>query len=318
MISYLLKRLVMTVLVIVIVMTFLSLLVHLVPGDPVKIILGPRANPHLAREVRQEMGLDDPIYLQVWNFLAGAAHGDLGEDFLSNEPVTGLILEALPHTAILAFSALGLTALVGIPLGVYAATKLNTAIDRITALLSISFISTPSYVVGLYLLLLFALKWAFFPAAGSGSLSQPIGYLGHLVLPASALAIVWIGYIARLVRTSMLEVSGANYIRTAHAFGLRQGIIYYKYALKNAVIPAVAVLTLAFGELMGSAVFVEIIFSRPGLGRLIVEAIGERNFPIVRGVVLVIALTYILAHLVADLSYRLLDPRIRLEEEPEA
>jgi peptide/nickel transport system permease protein len=308
----------MTVVVVILVMTFLSVLIHLVPGDPVKIILGPRASPELVRQVRQEMGLDEPVYVQVWHFLTNAARGDLGEDFLSNEPVTALILDALPHTVILAFAALGLAALVGILLGVYAATKPNTAVDRMTALLSISFMTTPSYVAGLYLLLLFSLRWAFFPAFGTGSFSDPIGYLGHLVLPASALAIIWVGYIARLVRTSMLEVSGANYIRTAQAFGLRRRNIYYKYALKNAVIPTVAVLSVAFGELMGGAVFVEVIFSREGLGRLIVEAIGDRNFPIVRGGVLVIALIYIFTNLATDLSYRFLDPRIRVEEEAEA
>lgn len=317
MIQYLIKRLVMTALVVVVVMTFLSALVNVVPGDPVEAILGPRANPELVSEVRQQMNLDEPVYLQVWYFLSGAVRGDLGEDFLSNVPVTSLILDALPHTAVLAFVALGLAALVGIPLGVYASTKPNTAVDRITAVLSISMLSTPSYVVALYLLLLFSLKWAFFPAVGAGSFSDPIGYLWHLVLPASALAIIWVGYIARLVRTSMLEVSGANYIRTARAFGLRHRVIYYKYALKNAVIPTVAVLTVAFGELMGSAVFVEVIFSRPGLGRMIVDAIEQRNFPIVQGTVLVIALIYIFTNLFADLSYRFLDPRIRVEEEPE-
>lgn len=312
--QYLIKRLAMTVLVILLVMLFLSLIVNIVPGDPAEIILGPRASADLIEQVREEMYLDEPVYLQVWHFFSDAAHGDLGEDFISNVPVTSLILEALPHTIILALTALGLAALTGIPLGVYAATKPNTIIDRITALLSMSFVTTPSYVAGLYLLLLFSLHWAFFPAVGAGSFSSPGDYLMHLVLPASALAITWVGYLARLVRASMLEVSNANYIRTARAFGMSERHINYKYALKNAVIPVVAVLTLAIGELMGGAVFVEVIFSRPGLGRLIVDAIEIRNFPVVRGAVLLIALIYVVTNLAADLSYRFLDPRIRVEE----
>ena len=308
----------MTVVVLVVVMTFLAVLVHLVPGDPVHIVLGPRASPDLARQVRDAMDLDEPVAYQVWHFLTSAVHGDLGTDFLSHEPVTSVLLNALPHTVILAFAGLGLAALVGIPLGVYAATRPNTIVDRLTALVSISFLATPSYVVALYLLLLFALKWELFPAVGAGSFSDLAYYPAHLVLPATALALIWIGYIARLVRTSMLEVVGANYVRTAKAFGLPSSTIFYKYALKNAVIPVVAVLTVALGELMGSAVFIEIIFSRPGVGRLLVEAITERNFPMVRGAVLLIAVIYILVNLVADILYRFLDPRMRVERTVEA
>ncbi len=315
MVRYLLKRLGMTAAVLVVVMTFLSLLLHFVPGEPARVILGPRATPDLVAQVRDQMNLDDPVHVQVWKFFTGAVQGDLGQDFLSKEPVSSVILGEMPHTVVLALAGLGLAALAGIPLGVYAATRPNSWVDRITGVISISFISTPSYVVGLYLLVLFAVTWPFFPSLGAGEFSEPVDYLSHLMLPAVALALIWIGYIARLVRTSMLEVVGANYIRTAQAYGLDRRKIYYKYALKNAVIPAVAVLTVAFGELMGNAVFVEIIFSRPGLGRTLVEAIEDRNFPIVQGIVLVIAVIYVFANLLADLSYRFLDPRIRVEED---
>ncbi len=315
---YLLKRLAMTFLVVIVVMVFLSVLVHLVPGDPAKIILGPRATESLVATVRDEMGLDNPVHVQVWDFVTGALQGDLGRDFLSRVPVSELVLEALPHTIVLAVAAIGLAALLGIPLGVYAATKPNSLLDRVTAVVSVSLITMPYYIAGLFLLLLFSLKWRVFPAVGAGSFSDPLDYLRHLALPVAALALTWVGYIARLVRTSMLEVLGANYIRTARAFGLRERVVFYKYALKNAVIPTVAVVSVGLGELMGGAVFVEVIFSRPGLGRLAVEAIGTRNFPILQGTVLVIALAYVLTNLVADLSYRFLDPRIRVEETPAA
>jgi peptide/nickel transport system permease protein len=312
--AYLLKRLTMTLVVVVVVMVFLSVLVHLVPGEPASIILGPRASESLIAIVREEMKLDEPIHIQVWDFVTGALQGDLGRDFLSRAPVSELILDALPHTIVLAVVAMAVAALVGIPLGVYAATRPNTIIDRVTAVISVSFITMPYYIAGLFLLLLFSLHWNLFPAVGAGSFSDPVDYLRHLVLPAAALALTWVGYIARLVRTSMLEVLGANYIRTARAFGVRERVVFYKYALKNAIIPTVAVVSVGLGELMGGAVFVEVIFTRPGLGSLAVEAIVARNFPVLQGTVLVIALVYVFANLVADLSYRLLDPRIRVEE----
>jgi len=294
---YIAKRLGMTAIVVLLAITFLALLVHIVPGDPVKIILGPRASETLSQTVREEMDLDKPIPVQVWNFVTGAVQGDLGNDFVSHLPVWTLLESALPHTVVLAFAALGFAALLGIPLGVYAATHPNSWLDRVTGVISVAFITVPAFVAGLFLLLLFAVQLDMLPAIGAGSFSDPIDYLKHLVL----------------VRTSMLEVLGSNYIRTAHAFGLRERLIFYKYALKNAIIPTVAVLGVGLGNLLGSAVFVEVIFSRPGLGSLTVDAISNRNFPIVRGAVLIIVIMVVLANLLADLSYRLLDPRIRLE-----
>ena len=313
MIRYLLKRLAMSAVVALVVMVFLGAIVHLVPGDPVKIILGPRASDALSALVRREMGLDDPIPTQIWNFIAGAVRGDLGTAFVSSVPVTTLIGDALPHTIILAVTSLALAVVFGVPLGVYAATHPNTPIDRITAVVSVSFITVPAYVAGLLLLLLFAVTLDWLPAIGSGSLSDPVDYVRHLILPSTALAVTWIGYLARLIRASMLEILNANYIRTARAFGMRDRLVFYKYALKNALIPTIAVLGVGLGNLMGSAIFVEVIFARPGLGSLIFDSISARNFPVVRGGVLTLALLFVLANLLADLSYRFLDPRIRVE-----
>jgi|1186.fasta_scaffold133723_2 peptide/nickel transport system permease protein len=310
---YIIRRLAMALLVVVLSMVFLALLVHLVPGDPVKIILGPRASEGLSETIRRQMELDLPVYEQVAHFIERAFQGDLGIDFLNQVSVSSIIGEALPHTLILAASSLALAVGVGIPLGVYAAAHPNSWLDRILGALSVSMITVPPFVAGLFLLILFAVHWELFPAIGAGSFSDPVDYLRHLVLPAIALAITWIGYLARLVRASMLEVLGSTYIRTAEAFGLRRSLIFYKYALKNAIIPTVAVLGFGFGNLIGSAVFVEVIFARPGIGTLLVDSIETRNYPVVRGAVLVIVVLTVLANLVADLSYRLLDPRIRLE-----
>ncbi|MDX6533291.1 MAG: peptide/nickel transport system permease protein [Gaiellales bacterium] len=302
----------MSVVVVALAMVFLGVLVHLVPGDPVKIILGPRASDALSEIVREQMQLDEPVPVQVGNFLFNAFQGDLGEDFVSRVPVTELIWAALPHTLILAVTSLALAAIVGIPLGVFAATHPNSWIDRITGVIGVSMITLPAFVAGLFLLLIFAVKLEWLPAIGSGSFSDPVDYIRHLILPATALAVTWVGYLARLVRASMMEVLGSPYIRTAQAYGIQPRLISYKYALKNAVIPTVAVLGVGLGNLVGNAVFVEVIFTRPGLGTLLVQSIETRNFPIVRGAVLVVAVMVVLANLLADLSYRMLDPRIRV------
>jgi peptide/nickel transport system permease protein len=301
----------MTALVVLVVMVFMASLVHLIPGDPVTTILGPRADPELSKIVRHDMQLDLSVPHQVWNFVSGALHGDLGVDFTSNEEVTTLVFSALPHTIILACASLMLAVMIGVPLGIYAATHPNTLTDRITGVVAVSLITIPPYLAGLFLLLLFAVRFPVLPAIGAGELSDPLDYLRHLILPAVALAITWIGYLARLVRASMLEVLNANYIRTAQAFGIKERMIFYRYALKNAIIPTIAVLGVGLGSLMGGAIFVEVIFARPGLGTLIYDAIQSRNYPIVRGGVLVVAILFVLANLLADLSYRVLDPRIR-------
>jgi peptide/nickel transport system permease protein len=312
--AYILKRVAMTGLVVLVVMTFLASLVHLIPGDPVTTILGPRADPELSKLVRHNMQLDLSVPRQIWNFVTGALQGDLGVDFVSDEKVTRLVFSALPHTIVLAVASLALAVGIGVPLGVYAATHPNTWIDRITGLLAVSCITIPPYVAGLFLVLLFAVHFHVLPAIGSGYFSHPLDYARHLVLPSIALGITWVGYFARLVRASMLEVLNANYIRTAQAFGLRQRQIFYRYALKNAIIPTVAVLGVGLGTLMGGAIFVEVIFARPGLGTLIYDSIQSRNYPIVRGGVLVVAILFVLANLLADFSYRFLDPRIRVEQ----
>jgi peptide/nickel transport system permease protein len=310
---YIVKRLALAATVVVLSMVFLAMLVHLVPGDPVKIILGPRAPEALSAVIRKQMELDLPVHIQVWHFVERGVQGDLGVDFLSHVSVTSIIDNALPHTILLVSFSLLLAALGGIPLGVYAASHPNSWTDRIVGWFSVALITVPAFVAALFLLLVFSVRLDWLPAIGAGSTSDPVDYLKHLILPAAALALGWVGYLGRLVRTSMLEVLGSNYIRTAQAYGLRRRLIFYRYALKNALIPTIAVLGAGFGNLIGSAVFVEVIFDRPGLGSLLVQSIEVRNYPVVRGAVLAIVVLTVLANLLADLSYRLLDPRIRLD-----
>jgi len=311
---YLLKRLGMTFLVIILAMAFLASLVHFIPGDPVKTILGPRASASMSERVRAEMGLDDPIPKQVYDFITRALRGDLGRDFVSGLPVTQLLMNAIPHTIALALASLFLAVVLGIPIGVYSATQPNSWIDRLTGIFSVSLVTLPPYVSGLLLLLIFAVFLQVLPAVGTGDITQPLDYLRYLILPAFAMALTWIGYLARLVRATVLEVLNANYIRTAHAFGLDKKKINYKYALKNAIIPTIAILGISIGNIVGNAVFKKVIFTRPGLGLLIYNSILSRNYPIVRGGIAVAAVMFVAANLIADLSYRILDPRIKLGE----
>ncbi len=314
MLVYVVKRILMTLLVLLLVAVFLSLLVHIVPGDPATSILGPRATPGLIQKMRSAMDLDKPIYVQIGNFLLNILHGSLGVDAVTGVPITKLIRNDLPNTMILAVTSLLLAVLLGIPIGVFSATHPNSLADRILAIVSISFTTIPSYVAGLFLLLIFAVKLHALPAMGIGRSGDTLDYVKHLILPSVALAITWIGYLGRLVRTSLLEVMNETYIRAARAAGLSERLIRYRYALKNALIPTVAVLGVGLGSLMGGAVFIEIIFTRPGMGLLIYNAIQVRNYPLVRAGVLIVAVLFVLANFLADLVYTYLDPRIQLNK----
>jgi peptide/nickel transport system permease protein len=236
----------------------------------------------------------------------------MGKDIFTGRSISELVGAALPHTLILAWTSLSLAALIGIPLGVYSATHPDSWLDRVTAVISISFITIPSYVAGLFLLLIFAVQLRMMPAIGLGEEGNIADYVKHLILPATALAITWVGYLARLVRASMLEVLNQTYVRAAMAAGLSRRQVFYKYALKNAIIPTVAILGIGVGNLMAGAVFVELIFTRPGMGSLIYNAIQARNYPVVRAGVLVVAFLFVAANLLADLFYTYLDPRIQL------
>lgn len=311
---YIVKRILMTLLVLLLVVIFLSLLVHIVPGDPATTILGPRATPALVEKMRASMDLDKPIYVQIGNFVWKLLQGNLGVDAVTGVSINKLIGSALPHTLILAISSLSLAILVGIPIGVYSATHPNSLADKILAVISISFTTIPSYVAGLFLLLIFAVQLHVLPAMGIGKTGDFLDYARHLILPSVALAITWIGYLGRLVRTSLLEVLNETYIRASRAAGLSERLVRYRYALKNALIPTVAVLGVGLGSLMGGAVFVEIIFTRPGMGLLIYNAIQVRNYPLVRAGILIVAVLFVLANFIADLLYTYLDPRIQLNK----
>jgi peptide/nickel transport system permease protein len=298
-------------------MTILAVLVHLVPGDPARIILGPHATPQLIATVRHTMGLDQSVPQQVWTFVSGAVHGDFGTDFLSQQPVSDELGTPVLNTLVLSIVSVLLAIAVGVPLGIICAVRQGGFVDATIRGLSMLLLSTPVYVVGLLLLIVFAVRVHALPALGAGHLSDPAGFGERLIMPAVALSAFWWAYLARLVRSSMLEILGQPFVRTSRAYGLRERTIRYRVALKNALVPVTALFGLMLGYVLAGTVYVEIIFNRVGLGNLAVSAIGNRDWPVVRAAVLIYAIGFIVGNLLADLGYRWLDPRMRVEEQGE-
>ena len=311
MLLYTVKRLGLAVLIACLAMLMLLSAIHLVPGDPAGIALGPRATPEMRAEFRALMGMDQPFFVQYAKFLANVVTGDLGIDVWSKRPVSTMLGEQLPHTLALALVGLGWSVLLGIPMGCLSAIHRNSLLDKITAVLSVSCIAIPSFIVSLYALLLFAVELRWFPAIGAGEAGDLEDQMLHLVLPGLAVGLGWVGYLARFVRTSMLEVMGENHIRMARAYGLPARRITYVYALKLAILPTVALLGVGVGSLISGAVFAEIIFARPGIGKMVVDAVNTRNYPIVMGGVLVTTMLFALSTLISDLVAAWIDPRIR-------
>ena len=311
MLKFVTQRSLLALLILLLAVTLLFAMIHMMPGDPASVILGPKASPELKAELNQRMGLDQPMLVQLGRFYADLAKGDLGVDVFSNRDVSDIVFEQLPYTIVLVLAAIGGATLLGIPLGCFSAIKRNSLLDRLTAVMSVGFIAIPSFVIALYLLLWLAVNWRWFPAMGAGASGDIVDQARHLVLPATALGLGWVGYIARLVRASMLEVMEENHIRTARAFGLPERTIIVHYALRIAVLPTVTILGLGIGAMLSGALFAEIVFSRPGIGKLLHEAVVTRNYPVVMGSVLVTTTFFVLSTLVADIINAALDPRLR-------
>lgn len=313
MLLYFLKRILLGVVIVVIAVSLLYAMIHLVPGDPVKTILGPRASPEIQAQIREKMGLNDPLALQIVKFLGNVATGDLGEDVFKRKSVNTIVFEQLPHTIFLVLAGIGWAVLIGIPLGCFAAVYQNSFMDRIVGVLSVSCIAIPTFLVAIYSVLLFAVTLKWLPAIGAGddSLSS---YIRHLILPAFAVGLGWVGYLARLVRASMLEIMGEAHVRTARAFGLKEQTVVFKYVLRLAVLPTITLIGMGIGILLSSAVFVEIVFARPGIGRLIFDAVTSRNYPVVMGSVLVTTVLFVVSTTLADLINAIVDPRLRTKD----
>ncbi|MBT8047800.1 MAG: ABC transporter permease [Gammaproteobacteria bacterium] len=311
MLAFIIRRGLLSLLILFLAVSLLFGMIHIAPGDPASVMLGPRATPELKAEFARRLGLDQPLVMQLGTFYARLAHGDLGVDPFSERKVSEIVFEQLPFTLILVLTAIGGASLVGIPLGCFSAIRRNSLLDRLTAVMSVAFIAIPSFVVALYLLLWLAVSLRWFPAIGAGETGNYADQARHLVLPAVALGLGWVGYIARLVRSSMLEVMEENHIRTARAFGLPERTIIVHYALRIALLPTVTILGMGIGSMLSGALFAEIVFSRPGIGKLLYEAVLTRNYPIVMGAVLVTTGFFVFSTLVSDVVNAMLDPRLR-------
>ncbi|WP_299850365.1 ABC transporter permease [uncultured Roseovarius sp.] len=309
MLVYSLKRIGLGVLVLLLAISSLYILIQAAPGDPASAMLGPRATPALKAAISEKLGLDQPMPVQVVNYLISVLQGDLGTDLKSKQPVIDTLKIHLPRTLELLGASVLVAALTGIPLGCIAAVRRNSLFDRAIGLLSVSVIAVPAVIIAIFGMLIFAAGLGWVPAIGAGEDKGIGGLLHHLILPAIAVGIGWVGYVARLVRASMIEVLSANYVRNARAFGLPERRIIYRYALRIAVAPTITVIGIGVGVMMGSAVFVEIVFARPGIGKLMYEAVLLRNYPVSLGAVLAASFILIVATTISDILNALIDPR---------
>ncbi len=288
-------------------------MMHLAPGDPAEAILGPRGTEELLRQARKDLGLDRPLYEQYGRWLLNAVQGDLGESYRLNRPVAGEVLARFKNSAILASVAFVVAVAAGIAVGVLSAVRRGGIMDNALMAVTLTGISMPPFYLGMLLIILFSVELDLLPTGGMYDVRQDPSFRGlvvHLILPALTLAAVPIAVIARIMRSSMLEVVGQDYIRTARAKGLRDRVVIARHALRNALIPVVAVVGLQVGYLLSATALVEVVFSWPGLGSLLVQSIVQRDLPLAQGAVLLIAVIYVIVNIVTDLVQAWLDPRI--------
>lgn len=304
MLKYITKKLILMIPVLIVLTIIVFMILHLADGTPVDLIVGPNATPEVYESVTKSLGLDKPLYVQYFTFLKGILKGDLGNSILQNRPVSELILERFPVTFKLGIYSIFLSFLIAVPMGIVSAVNRNTYKDYISMIAALIGISMPTFWFGLLLIYFFSYKLGWFPISGYGTFK-------HLVLPVITVALTDAAVTARMVRSSMLEVIGEDYIRTAKSKGLSNRVIINKHALKNALIPVITLLGMRIGWVFGGSVILETVFGIPGIGRLMVDAIFSRDYPVVQGSMLVLAATVLIGNLIADILYAAVDPRIK-------
>jgi peptide/nickel transport system permease protein len=313
-VNYLLRRLPSLLLTLLLISLVTFVVVQVVPGDPAQLILGTEAPPEALADLRAQLGLDRPLPLQYLSWLSGVLRGDLGVSLRHGRPVAALIAERLPVTLSLAILSLALAVLLAVPLGILAAVRQHSALDYGVLVFAQAGLALPSFWVGILLILLFALSWRWLPSGGYVPWGQsPLGALRSLAMPVLALGLPVAGVLARLVRASMLEELAHDHIRTARAKGLSEAQVIVRHALRNALIPTVTLLGLQLGFLLGGSIIIEQVFALPGVGRLVLFAINNRDLPLIQGLVLFIAALVVTINFLVDMAYTWLDPRISLE-----
>ncbi len=312
MLRYTLKRLLATIPVMGVVALFVFSLLYISPGDPAAVIAGDIATAEDIARIRAQLGLDQPYFVRFGHWLADLARGDLGTSIFTKLPVSTLIAQRIEPTLALTVCTLIVAVSLAVPLGVVAAARAGGWIDRVVMAVSVMGFSVPVFVIAYGLILLFAVQLDWLPVQGYRSLADGFGpFIRHMVLPSVALGIVYMALIARITRATMLDVLAQEYVRTAHAKGLAPGTVLTRHALKNAAVPIVTIIGIGVALLIGGVVVTETVFAIPGLGRLTVDAILRRDYPIIQGITLLFSAVYVLVNLLVDLSYSLFDPRIR-------
>ena len=312
MLAYVIRRVLATIPVMGVVALFVFSLLYLSPGDPASIIAGDQATTEVVERIRQQLGLNEPFLTQFGRWLWKILHGDLGFSIFSNQPVSLMIFQRIEPTIALTVCAMLVSVCFAVPLGVVAAWRAGSWVDRVVMAFAVAGFSFPTFVIGYVLILTFALWLEILPVQGYVSLSEGFWpFLQNIIMPSFTLGIVLIALIARMTRAAMLEVLSQDYIRTAQSKGLANTKVLLIHALKNAAVPIVTTIGLAFALLISGAIVTETVFSIPGIGRLTVDAILQRDYPLIQGLVLVFSASYVLTNLLVDISYTFLDPRIR-------
>jgi peptide/nickel transport system permease protein len=305
--TYLFRRLLILLPVLWGVITLVFLFIHIIPGDPVVAMLGEQASAADVQNLREQLKLNEPLHIQYFLYIKALLKGDLGISLITEEPVSHIILKHYPATIELALASILIALALSLPLGIISATHKNKPIDHVSRLLALLGLSMPNFWLGPMLIIIFSLKLNIFPVSGPGGLN-------HLILPAVTLGTAMAAFLTRMIRSSMLEELSKEYIRTARAKGLSKWRIIFKHALKNALIPVLTIIGLQFGILLTGAIITETIFSWPGIGRMTIQAIQQRNYPLVQGAILSISVTYIFINTITDIAYAWLNPRIRFQK----
>ena len=309
--TYALRRILLLIPIIWGVVTIVFLVVHALPGDPAAVLLGPFATQAREEALRAQWGLNQPLPVQYVQYLANVVRGNFGVSYLTNEPAALQIEVALPYTMFLGVVSVIIAVVVGIPLGIIAAVRAHTWVDNSALVLSLVQLSAPSFLIGIVLLLIFAGRLGWLPAIGGGSFSNFGDLMAHTIMPAVALSAGLHAFLTRMTRTSLLTVLNEDYIRTARSKGLADRVVTYKHALRNAMLPVIAIMGVNLGSVVGGAVIIETVFARPGIGMLLVNSVTGRDYVQVQACVIILAISFVLINLLTDLTYGLVDPRIQ-------
>jgi peptide/nickel transport system permease protein len=311
---YVIRRLLQAVVLVFASATIVAFLIHLIPGDPVSTILGDNYTTAQAEEVRTQLGLDRPIYVQYGEWLGNVARGDFGRSLTGNRPISDDLVRRIPRTLELIVASTFFAVVIGVPAGVIAAQYRNRGVDLIISFLALVGVSVPVFVTGTLFVLIFGIQFDILPGTGYVAITEdPWGHFLRLILPSITLAILMAAIVIRMTRSSLLEVLGEDYVRTARAKGLANRVTLFGHALRNPLIPVITVVGLQMGNMLGGTVLVEFIFNWPGLSTYLITAINQRDYPVVQAVVLIIAVMFILLNLLTDLLYAVIDPRIKYE-----